>query len=148
MSMAQSQSYASHRRFLPMYHFVLIPFLTVNFIVRIVYAVRHDGARLNWWEVVVAFMLIVFALLARYMALRVQDRVIALEETLRLGRCLPEDLRGRVGELRTSHLIALRFSDDTEVGDLARAVLNGEFSRAGDIKKRIKTWRPERRPRA
>lgn len=146
--MAQSQSYATHRRFLPLYHFVLIPFLTVNLIVRIVYAVRHAGARLNWWEVLVAFMLIVFALLARFMALRVQDRVIALEESLRLVRCLPEDLRGRIGELRTSHLIALRFCDDAEVSDLARAVLNGEFSRAGDIKKRIKTWRPERRPRA
>lgn len=146
--MAETQTYASHRRFLPLYHFVLLPFLTVNLIVRIVYAARHAGARLNWWEVVVAFMLIVFALLARFMALRVQDRVIALEESLRLARCLPEDLRARIGELRTSHLIALRFCDEAEVGDLTRAVLNGEFSGADAIKKRIKTWRPERRPRA
>ena len=146
--MAESQSYATHRRFLPAYHFVLIPFLTVNLIVRIVYAVRYAGARLSWWEVIVAFMLIVFALLARYMTLRVQDRVIALEESLRLGRCLPEDLRGRIGELRTSHLIALRFCEDAEVADLARAVLDREVTLPGDIKKRIKTWRPERRPRA
>lgn len=146
--MAQSQSYGTHRRFLPMYHFVLLPILTANLIVRIVYAVRHSDAWLNGWEVLVAFILIVFALLARYMALRVQDRVIALEESLRLARCLPEDLRGRVGELRTSHLIALRFCDDAEVAGLARAVLSGEVTRAGEIKKRIKTWRPERRPRA
>jgi hypothetical protein len=148
MSMAQSHSYSTHRRYLPLFHFVLLPFLAANLIVRIVYAVRHAGARLNWWEVLVAFMLIVFALLARYMALRVQDRVIALEESMRLARCLPEDLRGRVGELRTSHLIALRFCDDAEVADLARAVLNREVTRAGEIKKRIKTWRPDRRPRA
>ena len=146
--MAESQSYATHRRFLPLYHFVLIPFLTVNLIVRIVYAVRHAGARLNWWEVLVALMLILFALLARFMTLRVQDRVIALEESMRLARCLPEDLRGRIGELRTSHLVALRFCDDAEVADLTRAVLSGEVTRGGDIKKRIKTWRPERRPRA
>lgn len=146
--MAESQSYATHRRYYPLYHFVLLPLLTMNLIVRIVYAVRHAGARLNWWELVMAIALLLFALVARSMALRVQDRVIALEESLRLARCLPEDLRGRIGELRTSHLIALRFSDDAEVSDLARAVLIGEFSRAGDIKKRIKTWRPERRPRA
>ena len=146
--MAESQSYATHRRYLPLYHFVLLPFLTVNLIVRIVYAVRHAGARLNWWEVLVALMLLLFALLARFMTLRVQDRVIALEESVRLARCLPEDLRGRIGELRTGQLVALRFCDDAEVADLARAVLGGEFARAGDIKKRIKTWRPDRRPRA
>lgn len=146
--MAESQSYANHRRYYPLYHFVLLPLLTLNLIVRIVYAVRHAGARLNWWELVMAIALLLFALVARSMALRVQDRVIALEESLRLARHLPEDLRGRIGELRTSHLIALRFCDDAEVSDLARAVLNGEFSRAGEIKKRIKTWRPERRPRA
>jgi hypothetical protein len=145
--MAQSHSYATHRRYLPLYHFVLLPFLTANLIVRIVYAVRHGGAWLYGWEVLVAFMLIVFALLARFMALRVQDRVIALEESMRLARCLPEDLRGRIGELRTSHLIALRFCDDAEVADLARAVLNREVTRAGEIKKRIKTWRADRRPR-
>jgi len=148
MSMAESQSYATHHRYLPLYHFVLLPFLTVNLIVRIVYAVRHAGARLNWWEVLVALMLLLFALLARFMTLRVQDRVIALEESLRLARCLPEDLRGRIGELRTGQLVALRFCDDAEVADLTRAVLGGEFARAGDIKKRIKTWRADRRPRA
>jgi len=142
------QSYATHRRFLPLYHFVLIPLLGINLIVRIVYAVRHAGARLNWWEVVVALALLLFALLARFMTLRVQDRIIALEESIRLARCLPDDLRARLGELRTRHLIALRFCDDAEVADLTRAVLNGEAQTPGDIKKRIKTWRPDVRPRA
>jgi len=142
------QSYATHRRFLPLYHFVLIPLLGINLIVRIVYAVRHAGARLNWWEVVIAFALLLFALLARFMTLRVQDRLIALEESIRLARCLPDDLRARLGELRTRHLVALRFCDDAEVADLTRAVLNGEAQTPGDIKKRIKTWRPDVRPRA
>ena len=142
------QSYATHRRFLPLYHFVAIPLLTINLIVRIVYAVRHAGARINWWEVVVAFALLLFAFLARYMTLRVQDRVIALEQTVRLERCLPDDLRGRIGELRTRHLIALRFCDDAEVAERTREVLGGESDTQNDIKKRIKTWRPDVRPRA
>jgi len=143
------QSYATHRRFLPLYHFVAIPLLSINLIVRIVYAFRHaGGAAINWWEVIVALALLLLALLSRYMVLRVQDRVIALEETQRLMRCLPEDLRARVGELRTRHLIAMRFCDDAEVAGLTRAVLNGEAGTPGEIKKRIKTWRPDVRPRA
>ena len=142
------QSYATHRRFLPLYHFVTIPLLVINVIVRIVYAFRHAGARIVWWEVIVALALLLLALMARFMTLRVQDRVIALEQSLRLERCLPDDLRGRIGELRTRHLIALRFCDDAEVADRAREVLNGEADTQNDIKKRIKTWKPDLRPRA
>ena len=141
-------SYATHRRYYWPFHFFVFPVLTINLIVRIVYAVRHAGARIVWWEVVLAVGLVVFAFTARYMILRVQDRVIALEQTLRLERCLPDDLRSRIAELRTRHLVALRFCDDTEVADLTRAVLSGEADTADAIKKRIKTWRPDSRPRA
>jgi hypothetical protein len=146
--MTETQTYGTHRRYYPLFHFITLPLLLLNLIVRIVYAVRHAGARLVWWEIVVALTLLLFALAARSMALRVQDRLIALEERLRLAQCLPEDLRGRVGELRTRHLIALRFCDDAEVAGLTRAVLSGEVTELGDIKTRIKTWRPDHRPRA
>ena len=142
------QSYATHRRFFPPYHFFVVPLLGVNLVVRIIYAFRHAGARLVWWEVVFAFVLLVFSVVARSMTLRVQDRVIALEESLRLQRCLPDDLRNRVGELRTRHLIALRFCDDAEVAGVTRAILNGEVDTPTDIKRRIKSWRPDVRPRA
>src|SRR5438132_1212985 len=99
--MPDAQTLATHRRFFPPYHFFVVPLLVVNLIVRIIFAVRHVGSRMAWWEVLVALVLVVFSVVARYMTLRVQDRVVALEESLRLTRCLPEDLRGRVGELRT-----------------------------------------------
>ncbi len=141
------QSYATHRRYFPLFHFVVFPLLFINFIVRIVLAVRAGGW-LAWWDVVVALALVVLAFAARYMTLRVQDRAIALEESLRLARCLPDDLRGRVGELRTRHLVAMRFCDDAEVPELMRAVLDREVNTAGQIKKRIRKWRPDVRPRA
>ena len=56
--MAETQTYATHRRFLPLYHFVVVPLLVINLIVRIVYAVRHAGARIVWWEVVFALTLL------------------------------------------------------------------------------------------
>jgi hypothetical protein len=139
-----TQTYATHRRFFPLFHFIAIPLLVINLIIRIIYAIRHWGARLVWWEIVVAFALVCLALAARRMALSNQDRLIRLEETLRLQRCLPDDLRGRVGELSSVQLIALRFcGDEAELAGLTRSVLNGELKSREEIKKSIKTWRPD-----
>ena len=137
-----AQSYTSHRRFIPLYHFVALPILIINAIVQIVVAVRG----FSWmavWSVIVAIALAALAWEIRGMATRAQDRIIRLEETLRLQRILPTDLRSRIGELTTSQLIGLRFCDDAEVPELCRAVLNEELKGREDIKRRIKNWRPD-----
>ncbi len=136
-----AQNFSSHRRWFPLYHFVAVPILTINLLVRLIYVWRHPGARLNWWEVVVAISLVCFVLAARVMTLNVQDRLIRLEETLRLQRCLPDELRGRVGELSFGQLIALRFCADEELPELTRAVLTEPIHGREDIKKRIRNWR-------
>jgi hypothetical protein len=138
-----TQSFATHRRFFPLFHFFAIPILVINLIVRIVYAVMHRGARLVWWEIVVALALLAVAFASRIMVLTVQDRLIKLEEITRLQRCLPDDLRGRVGELSSGQLIALRFCCDDEVAGLTRSVLEGKLKSRDEIKKQIKTWRPD-----
>jgi Family of unknown function (DUF6526) len=139
-----TQSYGNHRRFFPLFHFIAIPLLVINVVIRVVYAIMHWGARLVWWEVVVAVALVCLALAARVMVLTVQDRLIGLEERLRLQSCLPEDLRGRVGELSRGQLCALRFcGDESELAGLTRSVLNGEVKGREEIKKRIKIWRPD-----
>jgi len=138
-----TQSYATHRRFFPLFHFFAIPLLFINLIVRIIYAWMHRGARLVWWEVAVALALLAVAFASRVMALTVQNRLIRLEETIRLQRCLPDDLRGRVGELSSGQLIALRFCGDDEVAGLTRSVLEGKLKGRDEIKKQIKTWRPD-----
>ena len=138
-----TQSFATHRRFFPLFHFFAIPLLFINVIVRIVYAWMHRGARLVWWEIAVALALLGLGLAARRMVLTVQDRLIRLEETTRLQRCLPDDLRGRIGELSNGQLIALRFCGDEEVAGLARSVLDGKFKSRDEIKKQIHTWRPD-----
>ena len=77
------------------------------------------------------------------MATTAQDRIIRLEETLRLQRCLPPELRSRIGELSTGQLIGLRFCSDEEVSELTRAVLNGELRGREEIKRRVRSWRPD-----
>ena len=76
-------------------------------------------------------------------ALRAQDRVIRLEESLRLERLLPEDLKPRIEELRTRHFVGLRFASDEEVADLTRKILAGDLKTAEDIKRAVRSWRAD-----
>lgn len=136
------QTYASHRRYIPEFHFFVLPVLIANIIITIVEFVRHPRF-VTGWIVVMAFALAIGIWTARRMALRAQDRIIRLEERWRLERLLPPELRGRLGELRTSQLIAIRFAPDDEVPELVRRALDGELARQGDIKRAIRNWRAD-----
>jgi hypothetical protein len=90
-----------------------------------------------------AFALIGITLFARIFALQAQDRVIRLEETLRMERLLPADLKARMGELTSDQFVALRFASDGELADLLRAVLDAKLTDRKEIKRKIKQWRPD-----
>jgi Family of unknown function (DUF6526) len=141
--MQGEQNYANHARYLPLYHFIVVPLFALHFLVTLVYAFFHARDWMSWWRVVVAVALLLLVWAARLMALTVQNRVIRLEERLRLQHLLPDDLRSRAAELRTSQLIALRFCSDEELPEMCRAVLNGELTSSDEIKRRVKTWRPD-----
>ena len=140
--MAETQSYANHTRYYPLFHFVVLPILGLNLLLQIVMIFRHPN-RWSVWNAIVAFGLAALAYTTRMMILRVQDRLIRLEERLRLQQILPTDLRARVGELTTGQLIGLRFCDDAEVPELCRAVLSGELKGRKQIKQRITKWKPD-----
>jgi hypothetical protein len=144
----EAQTYASHRRYIPLFHFVVLPILALNLLVCLAYIWRHPYAKMAWWGAVMAFALAALAFTVRTMATTLQDRIIRLEETLRLGRLLPDDLKGRVVELSTSQLIGLRFCSDGELAELTRTVLSEPILGREDIKKRIKNWRSDTGPRA
>jgi hypothetical protein len=139
------QNAKNYTRYDPPYHFVLLPLLALNLIYHAVDLLRHlgDGA---WMRplaaVVLAFALVLLALKARLYPLKVQDRVIRLEERLRLATLLPESLRARIPQLSESQLIALRFASDGEVAELVRATLERNLD-SEQIKAAIRTWRPD-----
>lgn len=138
----QTQTFASHRRWIPIWHFFALPVLIINVFVLAVNFVK-DPRLTNGWAVIVAIALAVGIFISRSMPLRAQDRIIRLEERARLERVLPGELRGRVGELTPAQLVAIRFAADDEVPDLTRRTLNGELKSQADIKRAIRNWRAD-----
>jgi hypothetical protein len=141
------QAFATHRKYVPGYHFVTLGILTINFLWSVYRAmwpfepVTPIFDRLLAVLVAIALMLVAWYL--RVFPLRAQDRVIRLEERQRLERLLPADLQGRIGELTTGQVIALRFASDAEVADLTRVVLDQKITGQNDIKKKIRDWRAD-----
>ena len=134
MSEKVSQTYANHRRFDPWFHFTLFPGLVLFLISTIVHFVRHVASEPAMF-VVIAVLLIIMALRMRPYALKVQDRVIRLEERLRLER-----LGGSVPELNEAQWIALRFAADEEAVTLAQQAAAGHWT-SKQIKNAIRNWR-------
>jgi len=137
-----TQTYKNHGRYIPVYHFFAVPVLLINVIVTAIQFVR-DPRFMTGWGVIVAVALFLGMLYLRFMPVKAQDRIIRLEERTRLERILPSDLRGRVGELSASQLIAIRFAPDDEVPELTRRSLNGELKTQKDIKRAIRNWRAD-----
>ena len=138
----QAQELSTHRRWVPAWHFFTVPVLVGNVVVVVVRFVR-DPTINNGWGFLVALALLIGIVLSRNMPLRAQDRIIRLEERIRLQRVLPTDLRGRVDELTTDQLIGLRFAPDDELPELARRALSGDLKTRTDIKSAIKNWRAD-----
>lgn len=135
------QTYASHRRYLPPWHFFAMPIIGAHVVVLIVELITLPSV---WaaWNMLVMAAVFTGLLCARWMSRQVQDRVIRLEETLRLERLLP----GRAADLErltTRQLIELRFASDGEVTHLVDRVLAGELTGWNEIKRAVQHWRPD-----
>ncbi len=142
--MPDSQSFKSHARYHPPFHFILIPLLLLNLIASI-YATIHEWPRhspLFLWWIVMSLALFVLAGVARTSALKAQDRLIRLEERLRLTALLPASEHPLIYTLTESQLIALRFASDDELPALATRAAHQHLT-PRQIKESIQTWRPD-----
>ena len=134
------QTLANHTRLDPAYHLFLLPVAAVNLGVTIWNLIKTPGMGAAWY-VVLAIAAAIALLKIRLYPLKVQDRVIRLEERLRLSQLLAEPLRSRIGDLTEAQFIGLRFASDAEVAPLVEKALSGMTR--GEIKKAISNWRPD-----
>jgi Family of unknown function (DUF6526) len=141
MSDSSPQSFKNHGRLDPPYHFVLVTTLAVNLFIVLSYAWHH----LNYfteWMIILSMAVFIPALKLRSYPLKVQDRVIRLEERLRLQALAPAEWHAQIYRLTEDQLIGLRFASDEEVVALAKEALEKNLTRK-QIKERIKIWRPD-----
>lgn len=144
--MAETQNYSNHTRWYPLFHFVLMPLLVLNFLshlVRLFMAAPESGRKTLAFWVLLSFVLILLALASRLQALKAQDRVIRLEERLRYKEILSPELAARASDLPVSKIIALRFASDGELADLVTQVLEGNLNTTKEIKMAVKAWRAD-----
>lgn len=137
----KQQNLANHTRLDPAFHYFLAPLFLFNIFVCAWQLYRHPGWFTGWLVfLAVAMMVLVFKV--RIYPLKVQDRVIRIEERLRLLAVLPEPLRARIHELGESQLVALRFAADSELPELVNKTLDGNLP-SKEIKKLIQSWRAD-----
>ena len=135
------QSLKNHARLDPPFHIVTAGLYLANLIFAVISEVRHTDWISTWYLVLSIFVIIPILKLRLY-PLKVQDRVIRLEERLRLQALAPAEWHAQIYRLSEDQLIGLRFAGDDEVVDLAKQALENGWNRK-QIKERIKNWRPD-----
>ena len=139
----ESQNYANHRQFVPVFHYFLLPVLFLTVIGSLVNLDKSVGDHERVYSAsliaVLAISGLLLALTARTFALKAQDRAIRAEENL---RCFV--LTGKLPDPRLTvrQIIALRFAADGEYVALAKKAADGSMT-ADAIKRAVKSWRAD-----
>jgi hypothetical protein len=141
MSDTKPQNLKNHARFDPPFHLILITILVINLVIVLGYAVKNLNLYTEW-SVVLSLAAFILVGKARSYPIKVQDRVIRLEERLRLQTLAPAEWHSQIYRLTEDQLIGLRFASDDEVVALAKLALEQNLNRK-QIKERIKSWRPD-----
>ena len=136
------QSFANHVRYLPFYHYFVVPVLAANAAMKL-WAITGEVSATSVWDATVAIAILLIGFAARVMALTVQDRLIRLEETMRMQRILPAELQPAIPLLSRRQFVALRFAPDAELPGLVQRVRSGELTDSRAIKRAIGVWRPD-----
>ena len=136
------QTFANHTRWQPPFHYFVAPVMLINFFWAVIVFYKTPNWNSGWW-IIVSLALLVLAFLVRVNSLKVQDRLIRLEERLRYQQVLSPALLKQASALKSGQIVALRFAGDDELEELVGAVLAGKFGKNSEIKRAIKSWRAD-----
>ena len=138
-----TQSYATHRQYVPLFHMVLLPVLMLTVIGSGVnlYLSWDDHHRIYSASLitVLSVCVLLLAIFARVFALKAQDRAIHAQENLRHFAMTGKLLDPR---LTVPQVVGLRFASDGEFVALARRAAE-ETLTPDAIKRAVKSWRAD-----
>jgi len=145
--MPAPQTYKTHVRWDPAWHFFMVPMLMLNIVVAS-YKLVHDWHTVDnhhviygWW-VIISIVFFMAIMKSRMFPLKAQDRIIRLEERLRLAALLSAEELAASHALTEDQLIGLRFASDAELPALVTRTLKENLTRK-QIKEAIVNWRPD-----
>ena len=141
MSEKKLQNYKNHAKFVPVFHYIALPLLLINF-VSALFRLTQDINFYTLNDLGLAVALIIVAVFTRLFALKAQDRVIRLEEQLRMQELLPDALKMNAFRLTMGQIVALRFASDEELAELTQDALDHNTS-PNALKQAVKDWRPD-----
>ncbi len=137
----EEQDYATHRRWVPLYHFVLSTLLLLTLIGSCVNVYKSLGDEQRIYSASLILVLVIAAILlfffTRTFALKAQDRAIRAEENLRHYLLTGSALDPRVS---IRQVIGLRFASDDEFPELVKRAVEENLSE-DQIKQSVKQWR-------
>lgn len=97
---------------------------------------------INWTLALILLVLAPLVAMSRWYIVRLQDRIIRLEEKVRAAELLNAGQDARLAKLSPKQIAALRFASDEEFGSLLERAVRENLS-PKDIKASIRTWRPD-----
>ncbi len=137
------QNYATHPKFVPLYHYFLTGFVFATLVGSVINLVRSINADSGVYSasliLAIVLAMVLLGYFVRAFALGAQDRAIRAEENLRhyvmFNRLLDPRLKMR-------QIIGMRFASDEEYEGLINRAIAENLSEK-DIKKAIKNWRAD-----
>jgi hypothetical protein len=136
------QTYATHRRLVPLYHVwlsLLILVTTIGACVNLANSIGTQGLYSASLIVALSIVSVLLFVFCRTFALKAQDRAIRAEEQLRHYVLTGKLLDAR---LTVKQITGLRFASDAEFVVLAKQAAEQNMEPEA-IKKAVTTWRPD-----
>jgi predicted PurR-regulated permease PerM len=133
------QNYKNHSRYVPSYHFIVLPVILAAIIggfVNLCHSAlenRYSAALI----VVISMALLLCCFYLRSFVLKAQDRAIRAEENFRHYILTGKPFNS---SLKMNQIIALRFASDEELPSLAKKALDENLD-SKTIKESIKNWK-------
>ncbi|HTH24964.1 MAG TPA: DUF6526 family protein [Vicinamibacterales bacterium] len=133
------QSFASHAH-RPIHTTVVWLFALVA-LVLMVQQMRGSDTR-DWAIIVTILAIFELGWISRAYTVKLQDRIIMLEEKVRAAELLSAGQDAHLAKLSPKQIAALRFASDAEFGALLERAARENLP-PKEIKAAVKTWRPD-----